>query len=711
MQILRFDDVVIDVDNLRVTKAGAPVELEPKSFRLLVYLAQNRDRVVKKEEIFEQIWSGAAVTDNALTRAVAQLRKALGDDARQARYIETVPTVGYRFLPAPEPAAAAAPPEPPAPAPTAPRVSWLRRLLVPLGALFAVTVGYLHRSAPEQAPLPAIRSIQITSGSGLDSHPSFSPDGSSICYASDRSGSFEIYIKLAGEQGKDVQVTNDGRQNIEPAWSPDGNFIAYHSMKERGIFLIPSFGGTPRKIADFGSQPAWAPDARRLVVRSAPTISMAPSEVPPTAPSNLWIVPLNGAAPVPLTQPNQPPGRHADPMFSPDGRRVLFATFERPQSSLWEIELETRKLARVETGLPIAYSPRFTPDGSGIFYFGVADPGGVGLYALGIDKDTRALIRKPERLFSFDLGTPRDLAIGKETRRLAYSLTTSNSNLWRAGPGAEQPLTKETTPRVTVPAYSPDGRKLAYVVRRKGAYGDIWVSDADGGNPLQITSNPQQDFLPSWTPDGRAVVYASNRSGKHALWRYSLADARESALLDLPDFKTMGKLSPNGKDVIFHRGPDDQLAVWKVDLATRHETRLSPEGVPAGYPVWSPDGSRLAVELFHGPDTYLGILPSSGGEIRKIIERPGQAWPWSWSADGKEIAISGHWDGIWNVYMIDAATGAAKPVTHNTLARVFVRYPAWPPKGNQLVFERNETSGNLFVVAPSVPGGDNMKPF
>ena len=93
----RFDDVVVSAAAFRVTVDGLPRPLEPKSFRLLQFLIENRQRAVSKEEIFQAVWAGTFVTDNALTRAIVQIRKAIGDDPRQPRYLETVPTVGYRF--------------------------------------------------------------------------------------------------------------------------------------------------------------------------------------------------------------------------------------------------------------------------------------------------------------------------------------------------------------------------------------------------------------------------------------------------------------------------------------------------------------------------------------------------------------------------------------------------------------------------------------
>src|SRR5271155_1304542 len=94
----RFDGVEIDVQNLRVTVDSAIRPLDPKSFRLLLFLIENPGRVLTKEEIMGVVWPDAFVSDNSLARAPAQMRKALDDDSKSPKYIETVPSVGYRFI-------------------------------------------------------------------------------------------------------------------------------------------------------------------------------------------------------------------------------------------------------------------------------------------------------------------------------------------------------------------------------------------------------------------------------------------------------------------------------------------------------------------------------------------------------------------------------------------------------------------------------------
>jgi TolB-like protein len=96
--IFRFIDVEVDERNFSITKAGEVLPVEPKVFRVLQFLLRHPSRVVTKSELLDAVWNGCSVSESSLTRTVATLRRLLGDDIREPRYIATVPTVGYRFL-------------------------------------------------------------------------------------------------------------------------------------------------------------------------------------------------------------------------------------------------------------------------------------------------------------------------------------------------------------------------------------------------------------------------------------------------------------------------------------------------------------------------------------------------------------------------------------------------------------------------------------
>ncbi len=94
----RFDDVLIDLQGFRLVKAGKVAPVEPKALNLLIFLVEHRARLVERRELIDAVWGDAFVTDHVLNRAIGQLRKVLADDAKEPRYIETVPTRGYRFI-------------------------------------------------------------------------------------------------------------------------------------------------------------------------------------------------------------------------------------------------------------------------------------------------------------------------------------------------------------------------------------------------------------------------------------------------------------------------------------------------------------------------------------------------------------------------------------------------------------------------------------
>lgn len=98
-----IDDVVADTERSVLLRHGELVKVEPKVMSLLAYLAANPGRIVPKEELLARVWNGAHVVDEALQRAMSLLRTALGDDAKNPRLIETVPTKGYRLMVSPRP--------------------------------------------------------------------------------------------------------------------------------------------------------------------------------------------------------------------------------------------------------------------------------------------------------------------------------------------------------------------------------------------------------------------------------------------------------------------------------------------------------------------------------------------------------------------------------------------------------------------------------
>ena len=98
MRYLHFADICIDTHNQLLYRQGETINLAPKVYDLLIFLCQNSHRVLSKDELMEQVWTGTLVTENAISRTLVKVRKALADDPKNPKYIITVPRKGYRMV-------------------------------------------------------------------------------------------------------------------------------------------------------------------------------------------------------------------------------------------------------------------------------------------------------------------------------------------------------------------------------------------------------------------------------------------------------------------------------------------------------------------------------------------------------------------------------------------------------------------------------------
>jgi TolB-like protein/DNA-binding winged helix-turn-helix (wHTH) protein len=96
--VYRFDEFLVDPKTWKLSRDGREVHLEPVVLKLLIYLIENRERLVTRHELMDTVWGDTVISESALTKAVARLRKALGDDSATHRYLETVRSRGYRFV-------------------------------------------------------------------------------------------------------------------------------------------------------------------------------------------------------------------------------------------------------------------------------------------------------------------------------------------------------------------------------------------------------------------------------------------------------------------------------------------------------------------------------------------------------------------------------------------------------------------------------------
>jgi Tol biopolymer transport system component len=117
-----------------------------------------------------------------------------------------------------------------------------------------------------------------------------------------------------------------------------------------------------------------------------------------------------------------------------------------------------------------------------------------------------------------------------------------------------------------------------------------------------------------------------------------------------------------------------------------------------GYPAWSPDEQRLAVEVKDGSSTHAAILDVRTGAIKRVTGARGQTWVRSWSPDGRKVAVAALRDGQWSVRWVAADGSGEGEIVPAVAPNVYLRYPDWSARGDVVVFERGELRGNIWAL-------------
>lgn len=362
--------------------------------------------------------------------------------------------------------------------------------------------------------------VRLTDDATVDTHPALSPDGSSVAFVSERTGSKDIFV--IGVDGRGLrQVTSGPAADDSPSWSPDGGRLVFSSTGEDpagDIYTLPVSGGAPTRLtADpaADTQPAWAPTGSRIAFT---TTRFDPA-------GDVVVMAETGGA---VTRAVPEPGDSTEPAWSPDGARLAFTT--RQPDPLGDVKQVTVPGGQVSV---------------------IAERSAVG--------ETEPTFRAGGQPVFTELH-------GGDT-----------TDIWSADAsgGDRRDLTNRPDADEADPAFSPDGTLLAYTEFDAGELrsSKIIVANADGGAPRPLTGGAaggKRERHAAWSPDATKIAFTRT---------VSIGEGSDSSvrIVRVADGRLLGDIPIPA----YLRG-DDSQPVWSADgtkiTLTRAATRIGPPG-------------------------------------------------------------------------------------------------------------------------------------
>ena len=771
-RIYEFGHYRLDGAERLLLRDGNPIPLQPKVFDLLLALVDAHGHLLEKDELLKTVWPDTLVEEANLASNISLLRKALGEGENGHRYIETVPKRGYRFVAQVraaervgervvegQPAAqsltvnaeqAAKAGEIVAPLTYASsmspsKTSRRRRGLIPgliaLGVVIAA-VAYATsfiRQKP-RAEQPALRPLsQLTYGAGLQGEPTWGPDGRMIAYSSDRSGNFDIWVQQVNG-GDPINVTKSPEHDWQPDLSPDGMRIVFRSERDGGgLFIVPTFGGSVRKISSFGYCPRWSPDGSRILFFDYPFRVAGETK-------KAYIASLDGESPHEVQSEFLSQFIYFGVRcmaWHPDGQRIsVWGEHSKDRLGFWTMPLtggaplKSEIPAEIEKLLNDAISLekfQWAPSGQYLYFEG-KNKSVRNLWRVMVDPQTLRWVTGPERLTT-DIGLDTDLALSRDGKKLAYTIRAENRSIWSLPFDAATGQIKGARQPIATAAMNPwaldlsrDGKKLSLNAQRAGKYVRLEKSLEDGQEKLLATEDNSVPNAGFWSRDGTHLVCRRGRligpvgSNLYEVTTiiYPAGGGDEQALTSPTTSNDCGfDWTADGQWVLSFANPRSlgsgrsRILLLPVAAAPHAETQAREVTSSEEYNMWStrlsPNERWISFNAVHKDNkdhtSTVYVVPTSGGAWTRITE--GKYWddiP-HWSPDGKTIYFSSNRTGFFNVWGIRFNPDTGKPVgepfrvtNFEGLTQMYQSNGHFAMSANRLVITLKDVSGNIWVL-------------
>jgi DNA-binding winged helix-turn-helix (wHTH) protein/Tol biopolymer transport system component len=729
--LYHFGPFTLDPNKRALFRHGKPVVLTPRAFDVLLYLAQNPNRVISKEELLKVVWAGSFVEEGNLTQNVFLLRKVLAEETGDTGLIVTVPRVGYQFAaevatapevgPTPVVSAgnlvlegvqsttrivieeeidsdsAASPKALPAP-PASARWRWYAASATVL-ALVAAAVF-----RPTLPPPTVTRIRQLTHLGTLVHNTKLLTDGPRIYFRA-WDGKDRALRYVSPEAGEVFSVDRTLPQIDVDDLSPSGSeFLVVNLADKRrapnsgdnlpSVWRIAVPSGSPRPVGDLRAREVgWAPDGR--------TIACAIG-------SDIYLVDPDGTNPRKLATL---PGEPFYLLWSPDSQRLRFSVADphRNTSILWQADLATHAVAPV---LPDSIASTgvlpggWTPDGRYFLYTASGD-GTRDVWAIREGKDLLHRVNpQPVQItagpLTFYLPAPSKngksvFAVGEQLRG---QLTRYDSSTHQFVPYANGISADHV-------AFSRDGQWLAYIEFPSSV---LVRSRLDGSERRQLTFAPMRAVSPQWSPDGTQIAFqGSAQPGAHPKI-YLISSNGGLPSLAAPenrggDRQTYPSWSADGNSILFSGSNEarSDRALYNLDFKSRQISHL-PSSDHLYWGQISPDGQHVIA--LEDPTQKLMLYDMTTHNLQTLAELAD--YP-RWSSDGQYVYFStmyfsgpGKNGGVYRLKLSTGSTEAVMKYPDFLLTGIFgVSYSVTPD--GEILTVRDLSTRDLYALDVDLP--------
>jgi Tol biopolymer transport system component/DNA-binding winged helix-turn-helix (wHTH) protein len=696
--VFTFADVTVREREFAIVRAGQVQQVEPKAFRVLLILIRNPNKLIAKEELLTGVWGDTAVTENSLARNIALLRRLLGDDPREPRFIATVSSIGYRFLCEAEVSEDAAGfLEPTGQLPVNGKAAEVEahlqessrrpKLWLLVGAVSAVAIATPAWWLFFPHPQPRVTNITQVTNDGL-LKAGFVTDGSRIYYASVTKEGVRFY-QVSTQGGEPVAMRElDGMSPLDI--SADRSELLLARAKDHTLWVAPVVGTGPRPLTGIvASEAKWSPSGTEIAFTY-------------TAQKEIRIARSDGSDSRTLVTAE---GLTYGPSWYPDGSKLVFSawTEDIPDSSLWEVSANGTGMHRLFpqwTDYSQWYGS-WTRDRK-YFVFMAADPARPYQWDIWAVKQAGATFgssrNTPVRLTTGPLRI-NGPALSPDGKRIFFYGVLDRVELVRYDLGTKQWVPYLSGLSAEQLDFSRDGKLLAY-----SSYPENYLfrSDADGGHKLRLTPPTFQGIFgnPRFSPDGTQIAFSASRPGESSRAYVETAEGDGLRKLTNGECGHNGESdpvwSPDGAFLIFGCLPDgpkaglnrDSVVIRMIDLKT-HQISVLPGSQGLWSPRWSPNGRYLIAMSFPLP-ADLVLYDTQTHVRRKLFTPKNGGWP-AWSRDGQYAYVK---DGIAE-YRVRISDGALEQVADLTSLKD-VSWAGITPDGSVIAI-RN--TGNVEIYA------------